>query len=80
MRAAINIAAADGHRAILLVGDAPYYARFGFSRHLTRGLMLPGPVDGERFLGLELVPGVLADAVGMVDATGTAEAALSRAA
>ena len=48
-----------GHRLVLLVGDGPYYGRFGFSRHVTQGLMLASPVEPERFLGLELVPGAM---------------------
>lgn len=68
MRLAIKRARRAGHSAILLVGDAPYYARFGFSPELTRGLDLPGPVDRARFLGLELVPGALQGASGVVEA------------
>ena len=45
------------YRAVILVGDAPYYGRFGFSREHTRNLSLPGPVDPARFLGLELTQG-----------------------
>jgi predicted N-acetyltransferase YhbS len=63
---AIEEATRRGHRAILLVGDAPYYARFGFDECFTLGLDLPGPVDRARFLGLELVPHALAGAQGMV--------------
>jgi predicted N-acetyltransferase YhbS len=59
-----------GHNAVLLVGDAPYYARFGFNRSATQNLLLPGPVDLERFLGLELVPDALVTAAGLVIATG----------
>lgn len=70
MREAIARAAEAGHRAILLVGDEPYYQRFGFSAALTRGLDLPGPVDRARFLGLELKPDALAQARGLVRATG----------
>jgi len=55
-----------GHGAILLVGDAPYYARFGFSADLTRKLKMPAPVIRKRFLGLELQPGALTGAVGKV--------------
>ena len=62
-----------GHAAVLLVGDAPYYARFGFSRTPTRDLVLPGPVELERFLGLELTPGALRDAGGPVSALGATE-------
>lgn len=59
-----------GHSAALLVGDLAYYERFGFSRTLTRGLELPGPVERDRFLGLELKEGALAGAAGMVRAAG----------
>jgi predicted N-acetyltransferase YhbS len=60
-----------GHRAILLVGDAPYYSRFGFTTQGTSALTLPGPFARERFLAHELVPGALAGAHGLVSATGT---------
>lgn len=70
MRAALERAAARGHRAVLLVGDAPYYVRFGFSAALTSALWLPGPYAPERFLARELVPGALVGAAGMVQATG----------
>ncbi|ATQ67609.1 MULTISPECIES: GNAT family N-acetyltransferase [Methylosinus] len=74
-------AAARGHGAVLLVGDAPYYERFGFDVALTEGLVMPGPVERERFLGLELIEGALAGAQGRVAATGErASRALRRAA
>lgn len=66
MRAGLARAAALGHRIVLLVGDAPYYRRFAFSGGLTRTLDLPGPVDRDRFLGLELVPGALHGLSGML--------------
>lgn len=66
MQAAIEQARAAGHRFILLVGDAPYYARFGFSPALTLGLDLPGPVERARFLALELVEGALGEATGRI--------------
>jgi predicted N-acetyltransferase YhbS len=59
-----------GHGAVLLVGDAPYYERFGFSRDGAIGLDLPGPVDPARFLALELSTGALAGARGLLRATG----------
>jgi predicted N-acetyltransferase YhbS len=55
-----------GHRIVLLVGDAPYYAQFGFERRLAETLELPGWVDENRFLGLELAPGALDGVSGMV--------------
>jgi len=55
-----------GHGAIVLVGDAAYYSRFGFTRRLTEGLSFPGQVDASRLLGLELVAGALRGAHGHV--------------
>ncbi|QIB33902.1 GNAT family N-acetyltransferase [Ancylobacter pratisalsi] len=70
MSVAISEATRLGHGAIMLVGDAPYYARFGFDPALTEGLWLPGSFDRSRFLGLELRPGALAGARGLVSPTG----------
>ncbi len=63
-------ARAAGHASVLLVGDASYYARFGFARAPVEKLVLPGPVDRDRFLGLEFVPGALAGAQGRVVGAG----------
>jgi predicted N-acetyltransferase YhbS len=73
MREAIARVRALGHDAIVLVGDASYYARFGFRAELTEGLWLPGPYERERFQALELVEGALDGARGLVQATGTLE-------
>ncbi|HWK64882.1 MAG TPA: N-acetyltransferase [Rhizobiaceae bacterium] len=70
MRHAIAEAARLGHRAILLVGDAPYYKRFGFSADKTAGLAMPGPYERDRFLALELVQGALDGAHGTLKASG----------
>jgi predicted N-acetyltransferase YhbS len=59
MRHAIHEAENRGHGAILLVGDAPYYERFGFSSEKTGDLAMPGPYEARRFLALELLPGSL---------------------
>jgi predicted N-acetyltransferase YhbS len=75
MRHGLAEAARRGHAAVLLVGDAPYYGRFGFRQALTERLTLPGPVERERFLGLELRPGALEDAHGAVIASGAWETA-----
>jgi predicted N-acetyltransferase YhbS len=69
MREAIWRAACRGHGAVLLVGDAAYYERFGFSGDLTSDLAMPGPVERERFLGLELRDGALSGASGVLVAT-----------
>ncbi|GJE25395.1 GNAT family N-acetyltransferase [Methylobacterium organophilum] len=70
MRAALARAAGLGHAAVLLVGDAPYYARFGFAPEKAEALFMPGPFERERFLGLELTPGALAGAAGTLRPTG----------
>jgi predicted N-acetyltransferase YhbS len=70
IRAGLDRARRLGHRAVLLVGDAPYYERFGFGRRFSEALVMPGPVEDKRFLGLELVRGALAGAAGPVVATG----------
>jgi predicted N-acetyltransferase YhbS len=69
---ALAAATARGHRAVILLGDAPYYARFGFSPLKMAGLALPGPFERDRLLGLELAPGALDDARGMIVAIGLA--------
>lgn len=49
-----------GHRAVVLVGDEPYYGRAGFKRIQPTGrIEMPGPVDYARLLGLSLVEGAL---------------------
>ncbi|MFC3163974.1 GNAT family N-acetyltransferase [Ciceribacter thiooxidans] len=70
MRAAIAEAKARGHGAILLVGDALYYQRFGFLAEKTRHLVMPGPFARERFLALDLKSGWLDAAAGMVVGSG----------
>ena len=67
---ALAAAMARGHRAVILLGDAPYYARFGFSTAKTAELVLPGSFERERLLGLELQEGALDGAWGMISAAG----------
>ncbi|WP_020180564.1 N-acetyltransferase [Methylopila sp. M107] len=73
MQAGLARAAELGHEAVILVGDAPYYERFGFSGAATEDLAMPGPVERERFLALELQAGALAGVSGEVRATGVVE-------
>jgi len=72
MRRAVARARMFGHRAILLVGDAPYYERFGFSAAVTADLWMPGLFDRDRLLALALQPGALDSARGLIGATGEA--------
>ena len=69
---AIEAARAGGVRLVVLVGDVPYYGRFGFKPVQTGQIRLPGPVDPARLLALELAPGALAESQGLVVATGKA--------
>jgi predicted N-acetyltransferase YhbS len=39
-----------GEIAVLLVGDGPYFARFGFEAEAARGVRMPAPVDQRRVL------------------------------
>lgn len=62
---ALEAARAAGEDLVLLVGDEPYYGRFGFVRVPPGQLAMPGPVDPARLLMLELRDGA-ADARGKV--------------
>lgn len=66
MRRSLDAAKAKGHTLVLLVGDEPYYSRFGFKRVPPQQLQLPGPVNPARFLAFELVEGAMAGAKGLV--------------
>jgi predicted N-acetyltransferase YhbS len=59
MQAGIAAARAAGWRAIVLVGDEPYYSRVGFVKLAPGRLQFPGPVDASRLLGLALADGAL---------------------
>ena len=67
---ALAAARSRGHRAVILLGDAPYYARFGFSAEKTGELIQPGAFEREHLLGLELCEGALDGAWGMVAPSG----------
>ncbi|MBN7783887.1 N-acetyltransferase [Ponticoccus gilvus] len=55
VRDTVARAGEQGYARILLVGDAPYYARFGFER--LEGVEMPPPTNPDRVLGLALVDG-----------------------
>jgi predicted N-acetyltransferase YhbS len=60
MQTSLEAATKLGHRAVVLVGDEPYYGRAGFKRIEPRGrITMPGPVDLARLLGLSLAEGAL---------------------
>jgi len=70
VRRVIEAARKLGHTAIVLVGDAPYYGRFGFSTEKTGALWMPGPFERARLLAIELKPGALDGTRGLINATG----------
>lgn len=55
---------AHGWERVLLVGDAPYYGRFGFTR--LEGVQMPPPTNPDRVLGRALTPGAWDDLAGQV--------------
>lgn len=68
MERALGGARDAGAGLVLLVGDEPYYARFGFRQVPDGHLQMPGPVDPARLLAVELSPGALDRAAGRVSA------------
>ncbi len=69
MDMALQQAKADGHQLVFLVGDLPYYTRFGFKTVPPHAVSMPGPVDPQRFLVLELHEGALAPMSGLLTAS-----------
>ena len=57
---------ADGWDRVMLVGDAPYYRRFGFEK--LQGVEMPPPTNPERILGRELRAGAWVGVSGAVEA------------
>lgn len=55
VRDTVARATEQDYERILLVGDAPYYARFGFER--LEGVEMPPPTNPDRVLGVALVEG-----------------------
>ncbi len=49
VRNGLRVARKHGHDIVLVVGDPPYYQRFGFLPAGSWNLTLPGPVDAARF-------------------------------
>lgn len=61
VQACIDHARTIGAASILLVGDAPYFGRFGFAR--IGGVNMPGPVDPARLLWLPIAVETVAGSV-----------------
>lgn len=50
-----SLAKASDWPRVMLVGDGPYYARFGFEP--LSGVQMPPPTNPDRILGRALIPG-----------------------
>jgi len=65
---ALGEARAQGHRLVILVGDEPYYGKFGFKRIPHGRAVMPGPVDPARLLVAELAAGAFEGVSGPIRA------------
>ncbi len=63
---AITAARHGGMGIVLLVGDMPYYGRFGFKAVAPGQILFPGPVNPARVLALEVTSGALSTSAGLV--------------
>lgn len=54
IRDSLELARVQGWARVMLVGDAPYYSRFGFRK--LDGVEMPPPTNPERVLGYDLRP------------------------
>jgi len=59
-------AADAGWERCVLIGDEPYYSRFGFKRSLATNIVFPPPTNPNRILAQEIVPGSMAEISGDV--------------
>ncbi|SMX27607.1 hypothetical protein TRP8649_01713 [Pelagimonas phthalicica] len=71
MRDTLERAREAGHERVILVGDEPYYSRFGFVR--LNGVDMPPPTNPDRILGVALVDGAWDGVKGSVSRCETTE-------
>jgi predicted N-acetyltransferase YhbS len=60
----LKLAQLAGWERVMLIGDAPYYARFGFT--LLANVQMPPPTDQARILGRDLQKGAWGGVSGQV--------------
>ena len=51
---------------VILIGDSPYYQRFGFEKAIKKGITFPEPTNLDRILLRELKPGAATGVEGLV--------------
>ncbi len=66
VKKSLDAARKANFKLVILVGDEPYYKRFGFKRVPMGRLKMPGPVDPARLLCRELEEGALENATGAI--------------
>jgi predicted N-acetyltransferase YhbS len=66
MSESLHRAAELGWTRVILVGDEPYYGRFGFSREAARSLDYPPPTNPDRLLARALEPDAFNGVSGLV--------------
>lgn len=66
IEAAFQRARAQGHKAVILVGDPAYYSRFGFKPSIVFGITNTNQIEDEYVQAYELVPGALRDIAGTI--------------
>lgn len=64
IQGSLDRACEAGWARVMLVGDAPYYSRFGFAK--LEGVEMPPPTNPDRVLGQDLIPGAWAGITGRV--------------
>jgi predicted N-acetyltransferase YhbS len=62
----LHNARAQGWTRVILIGDEPYYRRFGFSRSMGRAFAYPPPTNPDRLLARALEAGAFDGVSGMV--------------
>ena len=55
-----------GWTRVILIGDEPYYRRYGFNRDFAKGLRFPPPTNPDRLLAKELIEGAFESVSGMI--------------
>lgn len=61
---ALEAARKANEACVVLVGDEPYYGPLGFRRIASGQVSMPRPVDPNRLLAVEIVPGAVAALAG----------------
>lgn len=62
----LEYAAKAGWQRCILIGDEPYYTRFGFKRSLAADITFPPPTNPNRILAKEITRGAMAGVSGDV--------------